>query len=192
MLRVYKLDTSHATACRELCSIACKEFGRLDIVVNNAARIIRQPPHAITDEDFDAVFHHTLRGTLYMTRAAFETMKVNGGGRIVSMSSAGVHAGNVNELLYLCAKAGIETATRAFARLGANCGITLNAVAPHVIDSGMGQETISVDPTILNRIPLRRMGRIDELVSLVLYLSSKNCEYMTGQVVHLNGGRLMP
>jgi 3-oxoacyl-[acyl-carrier protein] reductase len=126
-----------------------------------------------------------------MTRAAFAVMKHAGGGRVVSISTAGVYTGNPDVLLYLCAKAGVEASTRAFARLGAPLGITVNAVAPHVIEAGMGLETISRDPTIPKRIPLGRIGRVDELVNLVLFLSSECCQYLTGQVVHLNGGRLM-
>lgn len=135
--------------------------------------------------------HTTLRGVLYMSRAAFASMKSVGDGRIVNISTAGVYTGNPVELLYLCAKGGVEAATRAYARLGAPHRITVNAIAPHVITSGMGQETISKDSTILSRVPLGRMGRLEEFVNLVLFLSSQTCEYMTGQIIHLNGGRLM-
>jgi 3-oxoacyl-[acyl-carrier protein] reductase len=190
-IRVHKLDVSSEAECREVCSVAKYEFGGLDVLVNNAAIIYHQSPDAITDEDFDLILHNTLRSTLYMTRASFASMKVLGGGRIVNISTAGVYTGNPVELLYLCAKGGVEVATRAFARLGASYGITVNAIAPHIIDAGMGKETVSRDPTILNRIPLNRMGRVEEFVNLVLFLSSSVCEYMTGQVVHLNGGRLM-
>lgn len=180
-IRVHKLDISIDSSCRELCSIAIREFGRLDVLVNNAAVIISQAHNEISDNDFDIVFQNTLRSTIYMTRAAFSIMKESGGGRIVNMSSAGVYTANPNELLYLCAKAGVEGATRAFARLGAKYRITVNAIAAHVISSGMGRSTLSRDPTILQRIPLGRTGGINEFVNLVLFLSSQCCEYMTGQ-----------
>jgi 3-oxoacyl-[acyl-carrier protein] reductase len=189
-LHVCNVDISADSGCNELCALAVEKFGRLDIVINNAAATIVQPPDEITDTDFDTIFHNTLRSTIYMSRAAFGAMKPDGG-RIVNMSTAGVYTANPNELLYICAKAGVEAATRAFARLGARRKITVNALAAHVISSGMGVHTVRMDPTILDRIPLRRMGRIDEFVSLVLCLASPTCEYMTGQVIHLNGGRLM-
>ncbi len=190
-LIVEKADVSSAENCRCICHLAREKFGRLDILVNNAAVILSQSPEEITDEDFDWVTHNTLRSVIYMTRAAFAVMKECGGGRIVNMSSAGVHTANPNELLYLCAKAGVEGATRSFARLGARHKITVNAIAAHVISAGMGDETLSHDPTILQRIPLGRPGTVDEFVSLTLFLSSRRCEYMTRQVLHLNGGRLM-
>jgi 3-oxoacyl-[acyl-carrier protein] reductase len=190
-VRMYKLDISSDVACRDLCAKALEEFGTLDVIVNNAALNHFEPLEDIDDEDFDRVMHNTLRTTLYMTRAAFTVMKPHGGGRIVNLSTAGVYTANPNELVYLCAKAGVEALTRAFARLGAGENITVNAVAPHVISSGMGLGTIRHDPSIIERIPLRRMGRVEELVALVLYLSSEISEYMTGQVLGLNGGRLM-
>lgn len=190
-IRIFNIDISTDAGCKELHNKTVGEFGRLDILVNSAAIHISQSPEAITDEDFDRVLHNTLRSTLYMTRAAFSIMRKNRKGRIVNISSAVVYAGNPNELLYSSAKAGVEAATRAFARLGAPDGITVNAIAPHLIMTGMGLETLAKDPTIPTRIPLGRAGRVDELVSLVLYLSSEVSEYITGQVVPLNGGRLM-
>ena len=188
---VYNLDVSSDQGCRELCNAATREFGGLDVVVNNAAVNLHQRPEEVTDEGFDIVLHNTLRSTIYMMRAAFSIMQQRRKGRIVNISSAGVYAANPNELVYLCAKAGVEASTRSYARLGAPHGITVNAIAPHLIMTGMGVETLSRDPTILTRIPLGRAGRIDELVNLVLYLSSELSEYMTGQILHLNGGRLM-
>ena len=190
-IRVHALDVSSDEACGQLAQAAVQEFSGLDVLVNNAAVFLSQTPEDISDRDFDWMLHNTLRSTVYMTRAAFKIMKGAGGGRIVNMSTAGVYTANPRELLYLSAKAGVEAATRAFARYGAQYRISVNAVAAHVISSGMGQETLSQDTSIIDRIPLHRAGRIDELVALVLYLSSPVSEYMTGQVLHLNGGRLM-
>lgn len=190
-LRVRKLDVSSARCCEQLCRAACEEFGKLDVLVNNAAVLVTQDPSRITDADFDWIMQNTLRSCLYMTQAAFSEMDHSGGGRIVNVSTAGVYTANPYEMLYLCAKAGVEASTRAFARLGASKKITVNAIAPHIIDSGMGLETLRRDPSIRERIPLGRIGREEELVGLVLYLSSEISEYMTGQVLHLNGGRLM-
>ena len=190
-VRLLNLDISTDVGCRRLCDEALNEFGSVDVLVNSAAVHLSQPPEAITDDDFDAVFHNTLRSTIYMTRAVFPIMRKTGKGRVLNISSAVVHTGNPNEILYSCAKAGIEASTRAFARLGAPNGITVNAIAPHLIMTGMALETLAQDPTIPSRIPLGRSGKIDELVSLVLYCSSEVSEYLTGQVIPLNGGRLM-
>jgi 3-oxoacyl-[acyl-carrier protein] reductase len=188
---VRKCDASSAVACRDLCTDSIRHFGSFHVLVNSAALNRSQKPEDMSDEDFESIMRNTLRSTLYMTRAAFEVMKQQRGGRIINLSTAGVYTANPQELLYICAKAGVEAATRAFARYGAQFKITVNAVAPHVIASGMGLDTAKHDQSIVSRIPLGRMGRIEELVSLVLYLSSDICEYLTGQVIGLNGGRLM-
>lgn len=193
-LHICREDVSLESACRRVADLALEIHGRFDVLINNAATTLVQHPDAISDTNFNWVLRNTLRSNIYMSRAAFRVMRRRNGGRIVNMSTAGVYTANPMELLYLCAKAGVEASTRAFARLGAQHKrnkVTVNAVAAHVISSGMGLHTMETDPTIIERIPLHRMGRIDELVSLVLYLSSPVCEYMTGQVVHLNGGRLM-
>jgi len=189
-LRVLQSDSSESASCESLCEVVQKEFGRIDVLINNAAVIKSQRISEITDTHFDSILHNTLRGTIYMTRAVFPYMKASGA-RVVNISTAGVQTGNPSELLYICAKGGVEAATRVFARDGATLGITVNAIAPHVITSGMGEATLKNDPRIVSRIPLGRPGRLGEFVSLVLWLSSPKCEYLTGQVIGLNGGRLM-
>jgi 3-oxoacyl-[acyl-carrier protein] reductase len=190
-LTVEKRDASRAEDCDLVCKSAAGRYGRLDVLVNNAALMLTQPPDAMTDAEFDLILQNSLRSMLYMTRSAFGVMRAQKAGRIVSISTAGVYTANPNELLYLCAKAGVEAATRAFARLGSPCGVTANAVAPHVIGEGMGAETLSSDPTIVTRIPLGRPGRVDEFVASVLFLCSEKAAYLNGQVIGLNGGRLM-
>jgi 3-oxoacyl-[acyl-carrier protein] reductase len=190
-LSVERWDASRVTDCDALCRAAVNRYGQLDVLVNSAAVILSQPVDAITDADFDFVMQNSLRSMLYMTRSAFKVMRAQGRGRIVSLSTAGVATANPNELLYLCAKAGVEAATRAFARLGGPFGITANVVAPHVIQAGMGIETLTADPSIVDRIPLHRPGEVDELVATVLFLCSDRAEYLNGQVLSLNGGRIM-
>lgn len=190
-LMVKNLDVSYGANCDLLCQAAMKQCGRLDILVNNAALILSQPLEANTDADFDLILQNSLRSMLYMTRSAFKTMKAQGGGRIVSLSTAGVLTANPNELLYLCAKAGVEAATRTFARLGGRFRVTANAIAPHIIEAGMGVKTLATDHTILDRIPLGRAGTVEELVATVLFLCSDRAEYLNGQVLGFNGGRVM-
>lgn len=171
-LIIKNLDVSCSANCDLLCQSAMDHFGRVDILVNNAALFLPQPIDAITDTSFDLILHNSLRSMLYMTRSAFNLMKTQKSGRIVNISTAGVYTANPNELLYLCAKAGIEAATRSFARLGGQSRVTINAIAPHVIESGMGLETLASDPTIVERIPLGRAGTIEEIAATVIFLCS--------------------
>ena len=187
-LSVFKVDCSVKNETEEFCSKVQQKYGKIDVLVNNAAAMDTPTFEEIDDTHFDLMMRHTLRSTIYMSLAVIPFMNE---GRIVNISSEGVSTGNPLELLYIAAKGGVEAVTRVFARYGGPKGITVNAVAPHVISSGMGNETLDRDPSIISRIPLGRIGKVDEFVSTVLFLSSKESEYINGQVIHLNGGRIM-
>lgn len=187
-LSIYKVDCSIKKETEELSIKINNKYGKIDVLINNAALMDVPSFDEINDSRFDLMMRHTLRSTIYMSLAVMSFMKK---GRIVNISSEGVSTGNPVELLYIAAKGGVDAVTRVFARYGGPKGITVNAVAPHVISSGMGNETIERDPSIISRIPIGRTGKIEEFVSLVMFLSSLESEYINGQVIHLNGGRIM-
>jgi 3-oxoacyl-[acyl-carrier protein] reductase len=193
-LSAHMLDISSLDGANKLVLLAQAQLGGLDIVVNNAATLNGDEARDVfnfTDKDFDRVFHTNLRGLFYLTRAAMALMIDSGTGRrIVNMSSTGVYTGNPREALYASSKAGVEAATRMFAALGAKHEITVNAVAPHVIQAGMALEK-SFQPETLSRIPLGRAGRAEEVAALVLFLCTEMSAFMTGTVVTMDGGRLV-
>jgi 3-oxoacyl-[acyl-carrier protein] reductase len=187
-LSVHKIDCSIKSEVEKLCRDVYEDHGHIDILINNAALMDTPPFDEINDARFDMMMRNTLRSTIYMSIACLPYMKK---GRIVNISSEGVSTGNPLEILYIAAKGGVDAVTRVFSRYGSPKGITVNAVAPHLIDSGMGKETFKRDPLLLSRIPLARFGKIEEFVATVLFLSSDESEYINGQVIHLNGGRIM-
>src|SRR5579872_610905 len=191
-LSVFNKDISSPDEAVDLVQLAHVHFHGLDIMVNNAAIIDdpREDPFIFTDREFDRVFHTNVKGLLHLSRAAMALMIPNGQGRIINLSSAGVHTGSPKELLYACSKGSVEAATRAFAAHGAKHNISVNAIAPHLIRSGMALSRAN-DPASLSRTPLGRPGEEEEVVDLVLFLASSLCSYMTGAIVPLDGGRLL-
>lgn len=143
----------------------------------------------LTLRDFNAVLDSNLLSTFLTTRAFLPGMRQQEGGRIINISSVIAHNGMAGASHYCAAKAGIEGFTRAVALESARKGITVNAIALGYFDKGIISE---VPPTILEpikaRIPVKRLGKASEIFPIIAYLLSQESAYMTGQVLHLNGG----
>jgi 3-oxoacyl-[acyl-carrier protein] reductase len=166
-------------------------LGGLDILVNNAGIIRDRTLKKITPQDWDAVIRINLSGVFNCTRSAVPLLRP--GGRIVNVASVSAFLGVYGQANYASAKAGVVALTKVTSRELAKQNITVNAVAPGVIDTDM---TRGLPPEALQRlldqIPLGRFGSIDDVVHAVMFLSSPACGYVTGQVIHVNGGIFMP
>jgi 3-oxoacyl-[acyl-carrier protein] reductase len=168
-----------------------KRLGGLDILVNNAGIIRDRTLKKITPTDWDAVIRINLSGVFNCTRSAVPLLRANG--RIVNVASVSAFLGVYGQANYASAKAGVVALTKVTSRELAKQNITVNAVSPGVIDTDM---TRGLPPEALQRlldqIPLARFGSIDDVVHAVLFLCSPACGYVTGQVIHVNGGIFMP
>lgn len=168
------------------------KFERLDGLVNNAGITRDQLLLRMKDEDFDAVIQTNLRGTYLCTKAALKPMLKARSGSIVNISSVIGQMGNAGQANYAASKAGIEGFTRAIALEVASRGIRANCVAPGFIVTEM---TDALDDkqkeAIQNRIPLGRLGSVDDVASATAYLLSDLSTYITGQVLQVNGGMYM-
>jgi 3-oxoacyl-[acyl-carrier protein] reductase len=164
-----------------------ERFGRLDVVVNNAAVIRDRTIKKMTAEDWDVVIGTDLTGVFHVCRAAAAIME--DGGRIVNLASISGVVGFYGQANYAAAKAGVIALTKVLSKELASRRITVNAVAPGVVLTDMGK-TIpeEVRAKMLAQIPLNRFGEPDEIAHAILFLASDLASYITGQTVHVNGG----
>ena len=162
-------------------------LGPIDILVNNAGMAAARGLDDLTEEDFDRALTVNLKSAFLCTQAVLPGMRTRRWGRIVNISSIGarIGAGSVS-IAYAAAKAGLEGLTRGYALRLASAGVTVNAVAPGLVDTDMGKPLI--DAGVANRIPVGRPGTGEEIAQAVLLLASNG--YMTGQTIAVNGGSL--
>ena len=187
--RVAQCDVADGEAGDALVAGVVKEEGRLDILVNNAGITRDQLIMRMKPEDFDAVIATNLRGTWNMCRAASRPMLRARGGRIINLSSVVAQMGNPGQSSYAASKGGIEALTRSLSRELGSRGITVNAIAPGFIQTEMTaalpEETRKA---LLARIPLGELGTVEDVARAVRFLASDDARYITGQVIHVNGG----
>jgi 3-oxoacyl-[acyl-carrier protein] reductase len=169
-----------------------KAFGTVDILVNNAGITRDAMSHRMTEDQWDLVLNVNLKGTFNCCQAVLPLMREKSAGRIINLSSAGRFgvAGQVN---YAASKAGVVGLTRTLAKeLGAR-GILVNAIAPGMIATEMyAAVPEEITRERLKNVPLNRLGTVDEVASACIFLASDEASYITGQVIHVDGGRYMP
>jgi 3-oxoacyl-[acyl-carrier protein] reductase len=187
--RAWRCDVASYDAVETLVEEVIGAFGSLDIAVNNAG-ITRDGLLArMKPEDFDAVIATNLRGTWNVCRAVIRPMLRARGGRIVNLSSVVAAMGNPGQTNYAASKGGVEALTRSLAREVGSRGITVNAVAPGFIETDM---TAALPQDVVRalheRIPLGRLGSVADVARAVRFLASDDAQYITGQVIHVNGG----
>jgi 3-oxoacyl-[acyl-carrier protein] reductase len=168
------------------------EFGRLDVLVNNAGITRDGLLIRMKDEDWDRVLDVNLKGTFHCTKAALGVMIKQRRGRIISIASIVGVMGNAGQTNYAASKAAIIGFTKSVAREYANRGVTANAVAPGFIKTAMtDQLPEDVQTRLREQIPLGRLGSPEDVAQAVAFLASDAASYITGQVLHVNGGMWM-
>ena len=170
---------------------AVKEFGKIDILVNNAGITKDNLLIRMKEEDWDAVLSVNLRSMFLCIKAIAPLMMKNRWGRIVNIASIVGEMGNFGQANYSAAKAGAIGLTKTVARELASRGITCNAIAPGFIDTAMTQKlSDDVKKRLSEQIPLTRLGTPEDIAKAVVFLCA-DADYMTGQVVNVNGGMYM-
>ncbi len=169
-----------------------KNFGRLDILVNNAGITRDQVLLRMKEEDWDLVMAVNLKGAFHCTKAALRPFLKQKSGKVVNIASVTGQMGNAGQANYAASKAGLIGFTKSIAREYASRNIQVNAVAPGFIDTAMSQAIPEKDREILIRqIPMERLGTAEDVAEAVLFLASAAADYITGQVINVNGGMHM-
>lgn len=185
--RLIQFDISNRKQCRERLEQDIAENGAYYGVVSNAGITRDTAFPAMTEEEWDGVIHTNLDSFYNVLHPCVMPMvRLRKGGRIVTLSSVSGMMGNRGQTNYSAAKAGVIGATKALALEMAKRKITVNCVAPGLIDTGMVDETVKEHA--LPQVPMRRMGQPEEVAGLVSYLMSDNAGYITRQVISVNGG----
>lgn len=168
------------------------KYGRVDILVNNAGITKDNLIMRMTEADYDAVMDTNLKGAFHMIRHLSRTFLKQRSGRIINISSVSGVMGNAGQSNYAASKAGLIGLTKSVARELASRGICVNAVAPGFIETEM-TEVLSdeVKENVKNVVPLGRMGTTQDVAELVLFLAGDKAGYITGQVLHVDGGMAM-
>ena len=186
------LNVNDVVAAEALIDAITKEFGGLQVLVNNAGITRDMLAMRLKDEDWDAVLDTNLKAVFRMSRAVMRTMMKQRYGRIISITSVVGASGNAGQANYAAAKAGVAGMTRALARELGSRNITVNCVAPGFIETDM---TASLpeeqQKALLSQIPLGHLGKPSDIAHAVAYLASPQAAYVTGQELHVNGGMFM-
>ena len=187
-----KGNVADAEDCKNVVNETVDHFGRVDILVNNAGIIKDNLLMRMDDEDFDKVIDINLKGTYLMMKAVSRIMMKQRYGRIVNMASVSGIMGNIGQINYSASKGGVISMTKTFAREIATKGVTVNAVAPGFIATDM---TASMGEGVLDEmkkaIPVKRVGKPEDIANAVKFFASESSEYITGQVLCVDGGMCM-
>ena len=182
-------DVSDQTGAQETIKAVINRFGRIDILINNAGIHRDRLLLRMTPADFDEVLQVNLRGAFLCTRYVMPHLIRQHYGRVINISSVVGLTGNPGQANYAAAKAGLIGFTKAVAREVASRNVTVNAVAPGYIATGMVEDLSDEQRNqILERIPMGRFGTSDDVAETILFLSGKGAGYLTGQVLTIDGG----
>ena len=186
------LDVTQGAAGEALVDALVKEYGGLQVLVNNAGITRDNLAMRMKDDEWDAVIEANLKGVYRMSRALMRTMMKQRYGRIINITSVVGASGNPGQANYAAAKAGVAGMTRALARELGSRNITVNCIAPGFIETDMTASlSEEQQKALLGQIPLGHLGKPADIAHAVAYLASPGASYVTGQELHVNGGMYM-
>ena len=192
LAEAYKCSVSDFSAVKEMIDYIVKEHKRIDIIVNNAGITKDNILLKMSESDFDEVLDINLKGAFNTVKHAVRYMLKQRSGKIINISSVVGVIGNPGQINYCSAKAGLIGLTKSLAKEVAAKGIQVNAVAPGFIETSMTEVlTEEQKNNMIESIPMKRSGKPEDIAKAVLFLASEQSDYITGQVLEVNGGMNM-
>ncbi|MDQ6962563.1 MAG: 3-oxoacyl-ACP reductase FabG [Mariprofundaceae bacterium] len=186
------VDVSDAKAAKAFVTETVKHFGRLDVLVNNAGITCDGLAMRMKEDDWSRVLNTNLNSVFYLSQAVLRPMMKAKAGSIINVSSVVASMGNPGQLNYCASKGGVEAMTRSLAREVGSRAIRVNAVAPGFIATDMTDQLgDDAKQNLASQIPLGKLGSPEDIASAVAFLASDQSAYITGQVLHVNGGMYM-
>lgn len=190
--KAYAVDVADQAAVQKAAAQIFEDFGRVDILVNNAGVTRDGLSMRMSMEDWDTVLNTNLKGAFNFIQAVMRPMIKQRSGRIINISSIAGLIGNAGQANYAASKAGLIGLTKTLARELASRGITVNAVAPGLIETDMTTVlSEEIRQNILKNVPLGKLGEPEDIAGAVAYLASAEAKYITGQVLTVDGGMVM-
>ena len=189
---IFQADMGNKDEIEALVRATAEAWGGVDVLVNNAGITRDNLMLRMSDSDFDDVIDVNLKGVFYLTKFVAKLMFKKRRGKIINITSVSGVTGNVGQANYAASKAGVIGLTKTVAKELAARGIQVNAVAPGFIATDM-TDVLSdqLKATIQETVPLKRLGKPEDVAQLVGFLASENADYITGQVLHVDGGLVM-
>lgn len=188
--KAYSCDISDFEATKAVFKEILVDFGHIDILVNNAGITKDKLMLGMKEADFDAVINVNLKGVFNAIKQVYPLFAKQKSGKIINMSSVSGLMGNPGQVNYSASKAGLVGLTKSVAKELASRGICCNAVAPGFIKTPMTTSFVD-NEELIDSLPMKRMGEPDEVAELVLFLASDKSNYITGEVIRIDGGLAM-
>lgn len=187
--KAYYSNLEEPESCEALIKNLKKDFGRLDVLVNNAGAVLNKLLVSSTREDFSKLMRVNLESTFLLSKGASRMMMRQRSGSIINISSVVAFTGNKGGALYSATKGALTSLTRSLALELGGVGIRVNGVAPGYIETNMTKDLPKeTKEAILAEIPLKRFGKAQEVAKLISFLASDDASYLTGSTFHINGG----
>lgn len=188
--KAYMCDVSDFEATKSTFSEILSDFGTVDILVNNAGIIRDKLVMGMSESDFNKVIDVNLKGSFNCIKQVYPVLAKKRSGKIINISSVSGLMGNAGQANYSASKAGLIGLTKTVAKELAGRGVSCNAIAPGFIKTDM-TESFAENEALISTIPMKRMGNAEEVANLILFLSSDQSNYITGEVIRIDGGLAM-
>lgn len=189
--KVIKKDISIKDQCEELIKEIIETFGKIDILINNAAKSEVGLFMDVDDKSFEKLINTNLLAPMYLSKYALNYMISKGCGNIINISSIWGEAGASCEVVYSTTKGGLNLFTKSLSKEVAPFGIRVNSIAPGVINTEMNNFLSEEEKNqLIDEIPMNRFGDVKEIAKAVVFLCKDDCKYLTGQIIRIDGGFL--